>query len=42
MEYRGVSDWAGKTSGHSSKKSIPSKSLKIAFKELVPIKEISK
>lgn len=39
MEYRGVSEWSGKT---SSKKSIPGRSLKIPFKELVPIKEISK
>ncbi len=38
IEYRGASEWISKT---SSKKSS-NKSTKIQFRELVPIKEISK
>jgi hypothetical protein len=41
MEYRGLTEWVAKGAS-GSKKSIPSKSLKIPFKELIPIKEISK
>jgi hypothetical protein len=42
MEYRGLTEWVSKGSSNGSKKSIPSKSLKIPFKELIPIKEVSR